>query len=297
VTKRKRRITKKTELDIVIPVYGQVELLEKTYEAAVCASKTIKTRFIIVDDFSPKNEKLEKFYKKYENVISNVLIRNKTNMGFPVTANIGVAKGVAPYCLILNSDVVLAEDAIEVLLETLKTNTIEDSPFSPSESKELGVVAPKLVFPLESTQTHKPAGKIQHAGLSFGLNRFPKHRFVGWDTNNPKANIRRELQAVSGACLLIKREVWTKVTNSHRKIKDPSGGFNHVYGRGTFEDVEFCLAVRAHGYKIGYIPEAWGIHYTNSSVEKGNGFPINRNFNIFKARCGHLIGYDDWFVW
>ena len=104
------------------------------------------------------------------------------------------------------------------------------------------------------------------------------------------------MQAVTGACLMTKREVWRKVIKIYQESGDKTGGaLNEVYGRGTYEDVELCFVARSLGYKVIYQPLAAGTHFVGgSSAMQKEGFPLGRNEMIFRARCGGLLAWDEW---
>lgn len=223
------------------------------------------------------------------------LIRHNENRGFPATCNDGAAAGDAPAILFLNTDVVLEAGAIRAMLKTLWSDDLPKSMIAPHEGPA-GIVGPMLLFPEDTP--HGPAGKVQHAGLDFNIGGRPIHVNIGWSPDNPKVTMQRAMQAVTGACLMTRRETWNAVTQSYRAAGDPStGGFNLVYGRGTWEDTEYCFAARSNGYRVIYEPAARGTHFVGASSAINNDpFPLQRNESIFKARCGHLMMWSE-FLW
>lgn len=281
------------ELDIVIPVYGRPDLLGPCLAAVEANTLAIDYQLILVDDKSPEPETLEPIYNSLNG--NTRLIRHTANMGFPATCNDGAAQGNAPAILFLNTDVVLRPGAIAAMLKTLwaDAQSVPPAMIAP-HTGQVGVVGPMLLFP-EGTP-YGPPGKIQHAGMDFNLSGQPIHVNIGWSADNPKVTMQRSMQAVTGACLLTRRETWQKVTHAYRQAGDPShGGFNLVYGRGTFEDVEYCFAARSHGYRVVYEPTAVGTHHVGaSSVARNEAMPLSRNASIFRARCGHLILWCEW---
>lgn len=263
-------------LDIIIPVYGQASLLAKCLDSL--KSATISYRLILVDDCGPEQEQLEMVYGSLNG--TSRLLRNRENSGFARTVNTGVNIGNAPFILLLNSDIELQHDTL--------TNMLAEF-----DNSEVGVVGPKLLF---ADNRHGGEGKIQHAGLCVTFQGQLVHANIGWNADHPKVNQRREMQAVTGACLMTRRAVWQKILAEYRHFNDPTmGAMNEIYGKGCFEDVEYCMAARAHGYKVIYAPNAIAKHYVGASI-LGNkeAYPINRNAMIFGARCGHLIQWDDW---
>lgn len=275
--KRKRKIV---DLDIVIPVYGRPDLLEKCLQSVDDTKGDIKINTIIVDDCGPEQDELSKIYKSL-NGQSRVL-KNKQNMGFPFTINRGLLSGNAPLILILNSDIELKPECLEIMM-------------SEFDNEDIGVVGPKLLFP-DSNDPSRPYGKVQHAGLAVNIKGQIIHANIGWSSDNPKVNERRSLQAVTGACLMTRRSVCKKIYSIYQTTKDPtSGPFNEVYSPGTYEDVEFCFAARSEGFEVVYTPKAEAYHWVGASVKQNQrGYPLQRNEMIFRARCGKLMLWDEW---
>lgn len=268
------------QLDIIIPVYGQAELLSRCIAALPEAAQDVNYRLIVVDDCGPEQDGLGLVYRALNG--NSRLIHNKQNSGFARTVNTGVATGNAPFILLLNSDCILQPGAIPAMLKEF-------------DIADVGVVGCKLLFGDSRWQNE---GKVQHAGIVKSVAGHLVHANLGWSADHPIVNQRRELQAVTGACLMTRRKVWQQITAEYRKYGDPTvGAMNEVYGAGGFEDTEFCLAAKAQGFKTVYTPDAVGLHYVGASVTgAGQAFPIGRNSMIFNARCGHLVEYDE-FKW
>lgn len=295
MAKRKSRPQKEQPtLDIVIPVYGQATLLQLCLEAlpdaalrpfeaqdaqAQDAAGDTCYHVILVDDCGPEQDELGAVYKSLNG--HSRLIKNKVNSGFARTVNAGVAHGKAPFILLLNSDCVLEPGAIPAMLKEF-------------EDSAVGVVGCKLLF--ADNRWGASEGKIQHAGIVRNAYGQLVHVNLGWSADHPKVNERREMQMVTGACLMTRRKVWQQVTAEYRKYGDPTtGALNEVYDKGVYEDAEMCLAARAHGYKVIYTPDAVGRHYVGASITGAKeAFPLQRNALIFGARCGHLVEFDEW---
>jgi GT2 family glycosyltransferase len=72
-----------------------------------------------------------------------------------------------------------------------------------------------------------------------------------------------EAEAISGACLMIKRDIFERV-----------GGFSEDYFMYA-EDIDLCYKVRKAGYKNYYVPEAELIHFGGSSSKHApNNFSV-----------------------
>jgi GT2 family glycosyltransferase len=287
-------------LDIVIPVYGNPEGLRACLDSVEQTGLSVDYRVSIVDDYSPAEHKarLEAIYSTLPESVYKVY-RNSENKGFPYTANKGAMAGRSPHILFLNSDIVLQSGALTSMLRVFAMSP-EELPSNPGTFDEehrlstAGVVVPKLIFP-EDTPHGKP-GTVQHAGMCFHISGEPMHPFIGWSADNPLVNVRRSLQIATGACMMTSRAAWDAVVKNSRLTGDEggkNGGFSEVYGRGTYEDIEYCLKVRGVGYKVIYEPEAVATHYVGaSSALQEAHFNLKRNAYIFQARAEGFIRYD-----
>lgn len=284
MSKRRRRRPTKTnaprtpEIDenlvsVVIPVYNRLELLEQCLDALEEAKGDTIVEVVIVDDGSKPPARSIDLKKWNETGIPIRIVTNSHNRGFPFSMNRGVQKSSGKLVLSLNSDVVLAKDAIEILVDEFDTN-------------QIGVVGAKLLFPADSTDPHRPADTIQHAGLVIGFDGKPIHIHMGWPKDHPRANVHREMQLMTGACMMFRREIF-----------DAMGGFAEIYGRGTYEDMEFCVGARLRGFMVMYQPMAWGYHYAGGSVTENHNFPLQENLMLWKLRCGNFVYWDEWRFW
>jgi GT2 family glycosyltransferase len=287
------------ELDIVIPVYGQPDLLRECLNAVEIAGFDVDYQLFLVDDQSPDKAAMDIVYSSRLNGDTKIL-HNTENKGFPATANRGVALGKSPSVLILNSDVTLKPGSIRAMLNTLWGDQAPKGPITPGPDAKVGAVGPKLLFPENGNIPPQYQGTVQHAGLAINAQGRPFHIQKGWNPDNPRLDQSRAMQAVTGACLMTRRDIWETVTRTYRQTGDPSNGaFNEIYGLGTYEDVEYCFAVRGNGYKVVFEPTAVGYHHVGASVvaHEGGGYPLGRNQSIFMARCGHLLFWDEWLFW
>jgi GT2 family glycosyltransferase len=63
------------------------------------------------------------------------------------------------------------------------------------------------------------------------------------------------------------------------------GGFFEGYGKGTFEDCDYSLAVRSLGYNICIDPTTYATHYTGATAEGYQiQYPLNENKFLFMQR-------------
>ena len=275
-----------TLVDIVVPVFGEFALAEKALDRVEKAAEPLRRheyKIIVVDNGTPpwisgdSGERVEpdemSLGLKDKLINKDQFIRLDQNIGYPGACNTGVQKGSAPLILILTSDVFLLPNAIHNLVRTM------DNP-------EVGVAGMKLLFPLDMESPHGPGGTIQHAGLAFDIRGKPYHVHIGWSKDHPKVNERRVMAAVTGACLMTRRNLWTEV-----------GGFDPRYGAGTFEDVDYCFAIRQMGKRVVYEPTAEGFHLVSGARLQGanaGGFNLPLNETQFRGKWAHMLAWDEW---
>lgn len=263
------------QVDIVIPVFGRFEMLERCLRAIPDACGDIPYAIYLIDNASPDKEKAMQFYQGdfFRSTSFCSLRRLPQNNGFPRACNLGAKSGKSEFILFLNSDVFLQPKAIQIMVEDLKADA------------SIGVVGPKLLF-AEGTP-HGEYGKVQHAGLAFNIRGEPIHQFIGWNGDHPKVNKREFVPMVTGACLLTRRNLF-----------EQAGGFFEGYGIGTWEDIDYCLTINAMGYTILYEPQAVGYHWVGASaVENNVQYPLNENQVIFLLRWKGRFSWSDWIRW
>lgn len=274
-----RAMTPKTvsDVDIVTPVYGSPELLRELFKTMQQYDAGISWKWTLVDDCGPEREKVDTVFAEIAKDDRIKIIKNNKNSGFAMSNNFGFSYGSAPLLLMLNSDTLIARDG-------WLRDTADEFTKSP-DGVYTGVVGVKLLFfdkhlPNYVESAIRPAGKVQHAGVAFNVLGQAYHIFNGWSSDNPRVNMRREMNAVTGACLMTRRDVYEKL-----------GGLDRQYTTGNFEDVQYCLQVRALGGKVVYTPNVTLHHFAGGS---GNSATAKYNAVLFQMKCKNLIEYDDW---
>jgi GT2 family glycosyltransferase len=199
---------------------------------------------IIVVDNASSDQSLDSLNAQDELRRAVKVIRNSRNLGFAAACNIGVQAAKGNYLLFLNPDCVLDPDAIQVMLDVFH------------EYAEVGMVGGLLI---------DPDGKEQGGGRraiptpwrsfvrAFGLSRFerrwPKLFFDFHLHKQPLPVHPAEMEAISGACMLVKREAVEDV-----------GLWDEAYFLHC-EDLDWCMRFRQKRWKILFAPDAHVVHY------------------------------------
>jgi len=172
------------------------------------------------------------------------IIRNPINVGFAAACNIGVQSALAPFLLFLNPDCSLKSGSLEELLDAMRDDDL------------VGMAGGLLI---NSDGTEQAGGRraiptpwrsfVRAFGLSRFASRWPKLFFDFHLHKQPLPEYPVEVEAVSGACMLIKREAMDDVG-----LWD-EGYFLHC------EDLDLCMRFRQKGWEIIFVPDAPVIHH------------------------------------
>ena len=102
-----------------------------------------------------------------------------------------------------------------------------------------------------------PDGTIQHIGIVLGLNGPSDHIFRSmpgdWSGINGRAQSMQDLTAVTGACVAFRRALYLEI-----------GGMDEALAV-SLNDTDFCLRLRARGYRVVHTPYARLLHLESAS--------------------------------
>lgn len=216
---------------IVIPAFNHREVTARCLQSiAESWFESLAVQVVVVDDGSSDDTSM--LVTKLRGVD---YVRNGRNEGFVHACNRGALLAQGKYICFLNNDTVVRDGWLDHLVSTV-------------ESEEaVGVVGSKLVY---------PNGRLQEAGAIIWRDG------TGWNVgrhespDDPKYNFVRDVDYVSGAALLVRRELFFQV-----------GGFSDEFRPAYYEDVDLCFKVRAHGSRVVYQPRSVVVHY--ESVTSG----------------------------
>jgi GT2 family glycosyltransferase len=116
------------------------------------------------------------------------------------------------------------------------------------DEPDVAVVGPMLVYPDRS---------VRHAGVALDIHGTIDHVLRGQPADADgyfgALACTREVSAVTLDCLMVRRTDY-----------DAVGGVQDLY-RMDYQDVDFCLRLRAHGKRILYTPRARAIHHASAT--------------------------------
>lgn len=220
-------------VSVIIPSKDHVADLKTAIES-VKSGNYKNLEFIIVENNSTQPATFA-YYNELEETKAAKVVYYEGKYNYSAINNFGVKNAHGDILLLLNNDVKMVNpDSIAEMVAIL-------------ERDDVGAVGAKLLF---------PGGELQHAGVIVGFGHSAGHIFhhlrPEFSYGN-RANCVTNYSAVTAACLLVKKSTYDKVK-----------GFDENF-TVSFNDVDFCLKIRALGDLIVYTPYAEFYHYESKS--------------------------------
>jgi GT2 family glycosyltransferase len=242
-----------TGASVVIPVHGQAALTRRCLEA-VLADLPAGCEIVVVDDASSDEtpELLRSFGERIR------VLSLTENVGFARACNEGASAARGETIVFLNNDTEPQAGWLAGLLAYADRHP------------EAQIVGAKLVY---------PTGVVQHAGVVFGQDGYPHNLYAGLPPDHSAVERSRPLQAVTGACMLVRRAAFESVS-----------GFDPGY-ENSLEDVDLCLRVGAEGGEVHYCHEAVVVHLESAS--RGRRDRFKRSVDLYRERWRQSVQRDD----
>jgi GT2 family glycosyltransferase len=225
-----------------------VSLIIVNYNAweciVACVSSVLdQVHEVIVVDNASSDDSLAQLAAAFSGDQRLMIVRNRENLGFAAGCNIGIDHSSGSCLLFLNPDCVLEPDSVRHLLRVL------------NDRQDVGMVGGLLVNP---DGTEQAGGRraiptpwrsfVRAFGLSRFADRWPRLFFDFHLHKQPLPTHPIEVEAISGACMLVNRAAMQSVGHWDE------GYFLHC------EDLDFSMTLRGRGWKIMFVPDARIIH-------------------------------------
>lgn len=184
------------------------------------------------------------------------VIFNPANRGYAGGNNQAIAACRGEYIVLLNNDVIVTEGWLDGLLDAF------------DRIPGLGISAPVS----NNVAGHQQTVDSEYADTQqmqiYAARRRERHRGEGYVTDR-----------AIGLCLCI-----------DRRVVDEVGGIDEGFGVGNFEDDDYCIRVRAAGYKIFVCSDVF-IHHFGSKTFAANKIDwtssMERNWARFAKKWGY----------
>ncbi|MBI5006893.1 MAG: glycosyltransferase family 2 protein [Nitrosomonadales bacterium] len=234
--KRRPKAGQPCRVSIVIVNYNAGEIL-----LACVAKAVLQAEQVIVVDNASRDDSIAAIKDAFPSVI---IIANEQNLGFAKACNQGARTAAGEHILFLNPDCLLEENAVLRLVQAVHS------------APDVGMVGGMLTNPDGSEQGGSRRAVptpwrslVRVSGLGNLSGRYPR-LFSDFDLHKlPLPEKPVEMEAISGACMLARRDVLEQVG-----LLD-EGYFMHC------EDLDLCMRFRRKGWKLLFVPDARMVHH------------------------------------
>ncbi|MDL2252551.1 glycosyltransferase family 2 protein [Ruminococcaceae bacterium OttesenSCG-928-I18] len=225
-------------VSIIIPNCDHIPDLDRCIRSIYEKTRYLQFEVIVVEN----NSQVVDTFSYYEELVNTyprckvVVYDESKNFNFPLVCNYGRQSARGHYLLFLNNDTeVITPEWIDEMLQLCQL-------------EEIAVVGAMLYY---------PDNTVQHAGVITGLGGYAghshKYAYRGKSGYMFRQACVQELSAVTGACMMVKTEVFDQV-----------GGFDAGFSV-AYNDVDFCLRVRRRGKSVVFTPYAELYHHESKS--------------------------------
>ncbi|PLR50097.1 hypothetical protein CYR52_11220 [Chimaeribacter arupi] len=226
-------------VSIIIPTRNGKQLVQQCIDSITEKTTYPNYEIILVDNGSDDADALAYFaaLDQHDNI---TVLRDDRPFNYSALNNeaVNVARGEL-VCLLNNDIEVITPDWLDEMV-------------SHAVRPEIGAVGARLWYPNDT---------LQHGGVILGMGGVAGHVHLGITRDNPgyfgRAWLVQNYSAVTAACLLIRKEIYTAV-----------GGLEEENLTVAFNDVDFCIRVRDAGYRNLWTPFAELYHH--ESATRGN---------------------------
>jgi GT2 family glycosyltransferase len=231
----KRALTKPDLVSIVMPTGGNVGFL-RTCIAGLFEGTAYQNFELIILYNTMTRPEVFPYLETLSAEPRITVIDSKGPFNFSRICNLGAAAARGEFLLFLNDDIEMIDrDWLDTMLAEV-------------QRPEVGAVGPRLLY---------PDGRVQHAGVFLASLGHARHAFDCAAEDDPGyfglALTQRNVTAVTGACLLTRRETFKAL-----------GGFDEAHSI-IYNDLDFCLRAWQSGRLVVYTPHATLIHYEGVS--------------------------------
>lgn len=227
-------------LSIIIVSWNTCDLLSQCLDSVYTSTKSNELDIWVVDNASTDGspEMVQRSFPKVQ------LIENDGNVGFAKANNQAIEKSIGNIVVLLNPDTIVKPGALDHLARFL------------DEHQEVGAVGPCLQNPDGTLQRScypfptltREFWRLLHLDMlqSYGI-----YDMSTWDCHEP-----RSVDAIQGACLMIRRETLNKTG-----LLDP-GYFMYT------EEIDLCYRIKKAGWDLYWVPDAEVIHFGGQSTRQ-----------------------------
>ncbi|MGV0959939.1 MAG: glycosyltransferase [Limnohabitans sp.] len=245
------------KISVIVLTYNNLELTKACLLSILEKSNYTNFELIIVDNASTDGSIgwLREFKKNNNNI---ELIENRTNVGFSAGNNIGLTAATGEYIVILNNDTIVTHNWLITLMHHLK-----DDP-------TIGLIGPV---------TNNIGNE---AKINITYNNISEMHFISEFYTRENIGKTYPLRTAAFFCVMMHRSTFQKV-----------GLLDEAFGRGFFEDDDYCRRIENIGLKIVCAEDVFIHHHLSASFNKIKQTEredlFNKNLSYYESKWGTWI--------
>ncbi len=246
-------------VSIIIPVHNQWKYTYRCLKSIRENTDNVSCEILLADDASDdETVSITKIIKNIKH------LRNNRSLQFLKNCNKAAKEAKGKYIHFLNNDVVVQSGWLSSLIHIMERD------------EKAGIIGSKLVYP--DGRLQEAGGIIWNDASGWNYGRYD-------DPEKPEYNYLKEVDYVSGASLMIRKNLWEKME-----------GFDELFAPAYYEDTDLAFRARELGYKVIYQPLSVITHYEGVSHGKDESEGIKKyqakNRDKFIKRYDKLLNND-----
>ena len=254
-------------VSVIIPTRNHADMLGLAVDGLLHRTDYSALEVLIVDNGSDEPASLALFAELRKDPRIRVL-HCPGPFNYSALNNRAVQEAAGDLILLLNNDVDVINPG---WLREMVSHAIRPG---------IGAVGAKLLY---------PDGTIQHGGVTVGVGGVAGHQYL----HHPRGDVgyfgqlvlARNITAVTGACLLLRRQSFQEV-----------GGLDEISLPVAFNDIDLCLKLVARGYRNLWTPYAELYHHESAS--RGSDLAGKKaarfmaEVSVMRQRWGEVLDHD-----
>ncbi len=242
------------KVSVVVLTYNNLELTEACLDSLIRWTDYPNLEIIVVDNASTDGspDYLKKFKEEYPQI---KLILSPTNLGFAAGNNLGLKEATGDYLVMLNNDTVVTPGWVMTMLRHFESDS------------DIGIVGPVT----------NNIGNEAKVAIEYGSSRQMLPLAVSLTLGNMGNHF--EYTTAAFFCVMLPRNVFEQV-----------GYLDENFGRGFFEDDDYCRRVQQLNMKIICAEDVFIHHHLSASFNKlGSGEKqalFEKNKQYYESKWG-----------
>lgn len=230
-------------VSIIVPTRDAVTLLRQCIDSLRLNTTYSRFEILVIDNGSADAQALA-YLAQVAGYANARVLRYDYPFNFSAINNFAMREARGEVLCLLNNDTeVISPDWLDEMVGQLL-------------QPRVGAVGAKLLY---------SDGRVQHAGDAVGIGGCANHLHAHIRRDDPgycsRAVVAQDLSAVTAACMVTWRDLYREL-----------GGLDEKDLAVAFNDVDYCLRLRAAGHRVVWTPHAELYHHESVSRGKANSW-------------------------